>query len=120
MKRPDTQWPTALTGALEHVGITSVLMLLEMERRTGILELRYGRRAGLLSVREGRIVNATLNRRPLPRCDALCELVRWTNGQFVFRVGEVELSGDEAAPLPTAQLLLEVARRADERRRMVA
>jgi hypothetical protein len=113
MTRPPGRWPRALAGALQHVGLPSVLVLLEMEQRTGILELRWRRQAGLIVVREGRIVRATIGDRTLPGCDAICELVGWTGGRFVFRVGEVE--GSDEDTLPTTQLLLEVARRADER-----
>jgi hypothetical protein len=113
MTRPQGRWPTALAGALAHVGIASLLVLLEMEQRSGILEVRCRRRAGLIAVRQGRVVRASVGGRPLPGCDAVCELIRWTSGKFVFRVGEVEHS-DEIA-LPTTQLLLEAARRTDER-----
>jgi two-component system OmpR family response regulator len=113
MTRPLGRWTTALTGALEHVGISSLLVLLEMERRTGILELRHGGRAGLLALREGCVVSATVGGRALPHAEAICELIRWTSGRFAFRVGQVDCSDVPPAASTTA-LLLEVARRTDE------
>jgi hypothetical protein len=113
MTRPPVRWPTALAGALAHVGITSLLVLLEMERRSGILELRYRGRLGLIAVREGCVVRASVEGRSLPSCDAVCQLLGWNAGRFTFRVGEVEHPDD--VPIPsTTQLLLEVARRTDE------
>jgi hypothetical protein len=112
MTRPHG-WPTALAGGLAYVGLTSLLVLLEMERRTGVLELRQRRRTGLLGLREGRVVHASVDGRPLPGCEAVSELIGWTTGRFAFRIGEVDGTGEP--PRPTTQLLLEVARRADER-----
>jgi hypothetical protein len=113
MTRPQGRWTTALTGGLEHVGLSSLLVLLEMERRTGILELRQGGRAGLLALREGCVVTANVGGRSLPHAEALCELIRWNSGRFAFRVGEVARADEAPAPSTTA-LLLEVARRNDE------
>jgi hypothetical protein len=111
-RRPEGSWPTALAGSLEHVGITTVLTLLGMERRTGMIEVRSAGRVGRLALREGCVVRATVNRAPLPDCEAVCQFLSWNEGRFVFRVGEVEAG--EGAPRTTVQLLLEAARRADE------
>jgi two-component system OmpR family response regulator len=113
MTRPQGRWMTALTGALEHVGISSLLVLLEMERRTGLLELRRGGRVGLLALREGCVVSAQVGGQPLPHAEAICELIRWNSGRFAFRIGEVERADETPGPSTTA-LLLEVARRTDE------
>jgi two-component system OmpR family response regulator len=113
MIRPQGRWQTALTGTLEHVGLSSLLVLLEMERRTGILELRQGGRAGVLALRDGCVVSANVGGQPLPHAEAICELIRWTTGRFAFRIGEVERPDEAPSPSTTA-LLLEVARRNDE------
>jgi hypothetical protein len=118
MNAPQGRWTPALSGALQHVGLGSVLVLLEMEGRTGVLEVRQGRRIGVIAVREGWVVSASVGGRPVPHCEALCELIRWTSGRFVFRIGEVE-HAQEVAPRSTTALLLEVARRTDEARRLV-
>jgi two-component system OmpR family response regulator len=110
MTRP--QGKVALMGALEHVGISSLLVLLEMERRTGILELRHAGQSGLLTLREGCLVSAHVGGHPLPHAEAICELIRWTTGRFAFRIGDV-VADETPGPSSTA-LLLEVARRTDE------
>jgi hypothetical protein len=101
----------ALAGALEHVGITSVLTLLEMKRHVGLLELRSRRHVGQLALRDGCVVSAAIDARPTPICDAVCELLRWNRGRFAFRVDEVEAAPGLA--IPTTRLLLEAGRRAD-------
>jgi two-component system OmpR family response regulator len=112
MKSPQGQWPMALAGALEHVGLSSLLNLLEMERRSGVLDLRTRGRGGRLAFRDGAVVAASLDGADQPGCDVVCEVLTWKQGRFVFRVGPVE-APDEAT-LPASVLLLEAARRADE------
>jgi hypothetical protein len=112
MRRPEGQWPTALAGALEHVGLSSLLGLLELEKRSGVLELRARRRIGRLFLREGRVAGATLDDEVVPGCDLVVEMLGWKQGRFIFRVGEVDAA--DTVTLATTQLLLEAARRADE------
>jgi two-component system OmpR family response regulator len=104
--------PTALTGALAHFGLATVLTVLDMERRTGVLELRGSARAGRISFRDGQVVHAEVRDTSLRGLEAVCELMSWVDGGFIFRVAEVG-AADEVM-LPTHQLLMEVARRADE------
>jgi cytoskeletal protein CcmA (bactofilin family) len=101
----------ALAGALEHVGITSVLTLLEMERHVGLLELRSRPHVGQLGLRDGCVVSAQIDASPTPICDAVCELLHWNRGRFVFRVNDVEPA--DGLAVPTTRLLLEAGRRAD-------
>jgi two-component system OmpR family response regulator len=104
--------PRALTGALSHFGLATVLTVLEMERRTGVLELRGPDRTGRLHLREGQVVHAEVRDTSLRGIEAVCDLMNWVDGGFIFRVAEVRAL-DEVR-LPTHQLLMEVARRADE------
>jgi cytoskeletal protein CcmA (bactofilin family) len=101
----------ALSGLLEQVGVTSVLTLLEMERRVGVLEVRSRRHVGRLALRDGCVTRATVDGAPLPICDAVCDLVRWDRGRFAFRSREV---ANDVRAIPTTRLLLEAGRRADE------
>jgi hypothetical protein len=101
----------ALSGLLEHVALTSVLTLLEMERRVGVLEIRSRRHVGRLALRDGCITRATVDGAGVPICDAVCDLVRWDRGRFVFRHRPV---ASDVTAIPTTRLLLEAGRRADE------
>lgn len=102
---------TALTGSLVHFGLATILTVLEMERRTGVLELRGEQRARL-ALRDGQVVHAELSGSDAHGLDAVLEVLGWVDGGFIFRVAPVE-APDEVS-CPTAMLLLEAARRADE------
>jgi hypothetical protein len=102
---------TALRGALAHFGLATVLTVLEMERRTGVLDLRGARRARI-GLRDGQVVRAEIHGSDVRGADAIFELLGWVDGGFVFRIGDVEPSDEVSRP--TAMLLLEAARRADE------
>jgi hypothetical protein len=106
--------PTALTGALSHFGLATLLTVLEMERRTGVLDLR-GPEAGeaaRICLRDGQVVRAEIQGASVRGVDAIFQLLGWVDGGFIFRVGEVEAANEVS--LPTAMLLIEAARRADE------
>jgi hypothetical protein len=104
--------PTALTGALAHFGLATLLTVLEMERRTGVLDLRGLEHSARISLREGQVVHAEIRGKPLRGADAVFELLGWVDGGFIFRIGEVSAANEVS--LPTSMLLLEAARRADE------
>jgi hypothetical protein len=102
---------TALTGALSHFGLATVLTVLEMERRTGVLELRGAGQGARVFLRDGQVVHAEI-RGGARGADAVFELLGWVDGGFIFRVAEVTAANEVG--LTTPMLLLEAARRADE------
>jgi cytoskeletal protein CcmA (bactofilin family) len=109
-----TRWPIALSGALEQVGITSLLTLMELERRSGLLELRSQRHLGEMTLIDGFVVGAVFDGVPVTSCDAVCQYLRWSGGRFSFRPGEGEPGAADEPVVPTTLLLLEAARRTDE------
>ncbi|MBP9087803.1 MAG: response regulator [Kofleriaceae bacterium] len=105
----------SLKGDLTHVGLSSLLTLIEMERKTGLLILRApqaGPVANIL-VREGRIVHARIDDVAEP-VDAECVyyLLRWGSGEFEFTSCLVE--GSDRIGVTTTHLLMEGARLMDE------
>lgn len=105
----------SLKGDLTHVGLSSLLILIEMERKTGLLILRApqaGPVANIL-VREGRIVHARIDDMAEP-VDAECVyyLLRWGSGEFEFTSCLVE--GSDRIGVTTTHLLMEGARLMDE------
>jgi two-component system OmpR family response regulator len=104
--------PAALSGTLSHFGLATLLTVLEMERRTGVLHLRGPHRTGRLALRDGQVVSAEIRGELLRGTDAVFELLGWVSGTFHFRVAAVK-TADEVS-LPTSMLLIEAARRADE------
>ena len=105
-----------LRGDLSQVGLSSLLILIEMERKTGLLLLRApnGPSAQVL-VRDGKVVHARLDDADEP-VDAECiyYLLTWGAGEFEFVVCLVE--GSDRVNVSTTYLLMEGARLMDESR----
>ena len=113
----ETEGPrrTVLSGVLEEFGLSSLLIVLELERKSGVVILRAGFERGAHLSRNGRVIRAQIdgggeNRRGQL---AVYDLLGWPRGRFEFNVGEV--SGDDEIGSPTSFLLLEGARLQDER-----
>ncbi|HLL24274.1 MAG TPA: response regulator [Kofleriaceae bacterium] len=107
---------SGLRGDLSQVGLSSLLVLIEMERKTGLLQLRapQGPSAQIL-VREGKVVHARLDDADEP-VDAECVyyLLTWGAGDFEFIACLVE--GIDRVNVSTTHLLMEGARLIDEER----
>src|SRR4029453_14624596 len=109
-----------LRGDLAQVGLSSLLILIEMERKTGLLQLRApnGPSAQVL-VRDGKVVHARLDSADEPG-DAECisYLLTWGAGEFEFVMCLVE--GTDRVNVSTTHLLMEGARLMDESRELSA
>ena len=108
---------SGLRGDLSQVGLSSLLVLIEMERKTGLLQLRApeeGLSAQIL-VRDGKVVHARLDDAEEP-VDAECVyyLLTWGAGEFEFIACLVE--GVDRVTVSTTHLLMEGARLMDEAR----
>lgn len=108
---------SGLRGDLTQVGLSSLLVLIEMERKTGLLQVRApnnGPSAQIL-VREGKVVHARLDDTEEP-VDAECVyyLLTWGAGEFEFVACVVE--GVDRVNASTTHLLMEGARLMDEAR----
>ena len=105
-----------LRGDLSQVGLSALLVLIELERKTGLLTLLApdGQSAQVL-VREGRVVHARLDQAPEP-VDAECvyHLLGWAEGEFELVTCVVE--GPDRVQSSTTHLLMEGARLIDESR----
>lgn len=105
---------SGLRGDLSQVGLSSLLVLIEMERKTGLLQLRSleGTTAQIL-VRNGKVVHARLDDRDDPvDADCVYLLLTWSSGEFEFVTCVVE--GDDRVNVSTTHLLMEGARLMDE------
>jgi CheY-like chemotaxis protein len=127
---------TALAGDLSEIGLPMLLTMLEMEHKSGILELTHEQEGvAELYLKRGRVVHATLDYTPggeddkAPAAgdegdegdelswgveDAECVyyLLKWAEGRFEFKPGEV--ATEDRVGASTTQLLMEGARRLDE------
>jgi CheY-like chemotaxis protein len=105
---------SGLRGDLAQVGLSSLLVLIEMERKTGLLQLRSpdGISAQIL-VRSGKVVHSRLDDREEPvDADCVYLLLTWAAGDFEFVTCVVE--GEDRVNVSTMHLLMEGARLIDE------
>jgi len=106
-----------LAGKFDQVGLASLLTVLDLGKRSGILRVKRHQPAeeGLLYLVKGRVHRADLEmRREVGDRDAVYDLLAWSNGTFEFSAEKLRV-GDQVE-MSTAELLLEGARRIDERR----
>jgi DNA-binding response OmpR family regulator len=109
-----------IQGTLEQLGLSSLLVMVEMERKSGILRLDRPGATGRLFVREGRVIAARLDGDRVPegaRKGAACvyHLLTWADGRFDFSAVEVEM--EDEVQSSTTHLLMEGARLIDEQSR---
>ncbi|MGE0548049.1 MAG: response regulator [Kofleriaceae bacterium] len=107
---------SSLRGDLSQVGLSSLLVLIEMERKTGLLQLRAPESpSAQILVRDGKVVHARLDDIEDP-VDAECVyyLLTWASGEFEFTACLVE--GVDRVSVSTTHLLMEGARLIDEQR----
>src|SRR5438067_4255802 len=105
---------SGLRGDLTQIGLSSLLVLIELERKTGLLQVRaLDGLSGQILVREGKVVHARLDAADEP-VDAACvyHLLTWGAGTFEFIACVVE--GTDRVNETTTHLLMEGARLIDE------
>lgn len=108
---------TAFRGTLDQIGLPSILSLVDMERKTGmlVLILEPGKEKARLQFVDGRVVRAAYDKRDRPKnAELIYELLGRTEGKFEFR--NVMIESTDEVHSPTAHLLLEGARLIDEGR----
>ncbi len=109
--------PTAaLTGNLQEIGLSVLLTLLEMERKTGIITVKDEgeEHVAKLYLSEGHLVHAIMESESIRPVNADCVyfLLSWSSGRFEFHLAEVDLK--DQVGMTTTQLLMEGAKRIDE------
>jgi len=115
-----------LRGDLSKIGLATLLTLLDMERRGGLLVLQTGRVLGRLFVQDGRVLRAQVEgdriasavggaagQGRLSGAEAIFELLDWDRGHFELWQAEIQMEDEVRAPTPF--LLMEAARLRDER-----
>src|SRR5690606_15184650 len=110
--------PTALQGRLEQLQLSSLLIMLELERKAGVLTLR-AHDTGRIFLNAGRVVGAKLEGQPaLDGRECVYAMLPWREGAFSFTPKEVDMP--DTVQSSTTHLLMEGARRLDERNRELA
>lgn len=108
-------------GSLEQLSLGSLLSMIEMERKSGILVVQRGAETGRLVCRTGRLLAAELlspsGTRGAPGrsergIEVIYRMLTWHSGRFDFTSGEVH--ADDEIGIQITHLLMEGARRLDE------
>ncbi len=118
MPAPSESWEMdglepALRGSLVSFGLSSLLMVIELERMSGLVSLQGPAGTGRMAVRQGRVIRARVDgERALHGSHAIYEMLKWSKGTFDFDAGAVD--GEDQIERSTSFLLMEGARLADE------
>ena len=115
---PAQRRTTALNGRLEQLGLSSLLVMMEMERKDGVLTLKptAGGDTGRIFIRGGQVICAKLDGHPeTPGRDCVYQMLRWKQGTFSFNAMEVDM--EDTVQSSTTHLLMEGARLIDEANR---
>ncbi|MCC7382407.1 MAG: DUF4388 domain-containing protein [Deltaproteobacteria bacterium] len=101
-----------LRGRLSEIALGTLLSLLELERKTGMLTITRDTEVAWISVIDGAIAKIEGVEEPVEPTQKMMRVIDWAAGEFEFSAGPVPASGAER--LPVTALLLEHARLRDE------
>ncbi|MSP59340.1 MAG: response regulator [Myxococcales bacterium] len=110
----DEAAPAGLCGSLHQIGLATLLSMLGLERRSGVIALHRGEESACVYLHDGRVVAAQRGRGGEGGASLVFELLTWSDGSFTFDDTRVERR-DEIG-MSTAHLLLEGAQRVDASR----
>lgn len=123
LPKPSDSWEMqglepALRGSLVNFGLPSLLMVIELDRMSGMLTLHGPIGTGRLAIRQGRVIRARTESAEASNQmqygpHAIYDMLQWAKGTFAFEVGDID--GDDQIERSTSFLLMESARLADER-----
>lgn len=107
-----------LRGELDDVGLPTLLTILDLERRSGMVVVERRKVLGRLHVRHGRVIRARVEgtrRAPSTGAEAVYEMLGWSDGKFeLWQTAPTDADGQDDVGESTTFLLIEAARRADE------
>jgi DNA-binding response OmpR family regulator len=117
MPRPSESWEMqglepALRGSLASFGLSSLLMVIELDRMSGLLTLHGPIGIGRLAIREGRVLRARIDGDQADGPHAIFHMLEWAKGTFLFEAGTI--TGEDQIERSTSFLLMEGARLVDE------
>jgi CheY-like chemotaxis protein len=89
---------TTFKGDLAHMPAPSLLMLLEIERKTGVVDVVSNGRRAQLSLVNGTLVSAEVEGKT-DAVDVLREILSWEEGRIVFHARDVDSEGTTPRPV---------------------
>jgi CheY-like chemotaxis protein len=99
-----------IEGSLGQISLVDLLQIFNLNRKTGLLEVKAEGLEGAVYVHDGGVVHASTGRHRGEK--ALFRMLQWHDGSFAFIPEQV--TGDLNIRRSTDMLLLEGARQADE------
>jgi CheY-like chemotaxis protein len=103
-------------GSLEQLGLSALLTMLDMEKKSGVLVLTRRDDTVRLFVRGGHIVRAITDGQASPRgAECVYRALSWPDGRFEFTALDVDM--EDEVKSSTTHLLIEGARLLDEQKR---
>lgn len=109
---PSSPEPIAFQGDVAEVSVSTVLTVLELERRTGKLTVKAGTGStALIQVADGAFASLALDGRTQKSTELLREVLKWKRGTFHFRNAPVPVVRPRKS---MSELLLEAMRLDDE------
>ncbi len=113
---PSSRTPStgAFNGDLAQFSAATALALLEMERRSGTLQVKTKERDVVFEVDEGALLRVLVNGKEQVAVEVLRDVMKWTQGRFSFKSGSVKPAFQRQG---IGVLLLEAMRREDEANR---
>lgn len=106
-----------LRGSIDHVGLPSLLAMLEQDRKTGMLRLTCDEVVAWLGFVEGRLVRARASDARADSRSTVMRVLGWTSGHFELSAGSAD--GEPELDGSVTHFLLEHARVSDEARRAI-
>jgi CheY-like chemotaxis protein len=106
-----------LRGKFDQIGLASLLTVLDLGKKSGILRVKRPKpdEEGVLYLVDGRVHRADMkDRKQIKDRDAIYALLGWSDGTFEFSADRLRVA--DQIGMATTELLLEGARRIDERR----
>ncbi|WP_394826958.1 response regulator [Pendulispora albinea] len=113
----DSSVGAAFRGDLAQMSLATVLMILEMERRTGtITVVTVGGRRATLSIADSGFVGSSLDGAERSPTDVLREVLHWKRGRFWFSPAERTESATQSVAIrgSIGAMLLDAMRLGDE------
>lgn len=107
----------AIEGSLEAIELASLISVIELEQRTGILAVDSEGASAALEIADGMALSGRLLGAPAPPLEVVRAMLGWKTGKFAFRAaepGSVRTLRTIAGPAFLRELLAEAARLADE------
>lgn len=112
---PSSRGPSVFQGDVAQMSVSTVLTVLELERRTGRLTVKADAGTATLDLVEGSFAGARLDATSYEPTALLRKVLHWKRGSFHFRTVKEKELGSERQSL--SELLLDAMRLEDEGRR---